>query len=279
VGSARLQVTSYGADLMRRILPKITQSDQRNMGVNLEKQVYDIEAQVEDNHWWFTGRRQLFAYEMARANIRQSSFVLDVGVGGGSNLRMLAEMQFQHVIGLDPSPDVVQICQNKGFASVQQGGICNMPFSSESFDFVLATDVIEHVGDDVAALQEICRVLRSGGYALITVPAFPSLWGLQDKVALHYRRYHLRTLLERVAGAQLAIVRAYYFNYLLFAPIWTARQIIRFGRIRLQSENEVNSRLINRVLTTIFRLDVATAPILHPPFGVSALVFAQKSKA
>src|SRR5262249_41444785 len=147
-------------------------------------------------------------------------------------------------------------------------------FSSESFDFVLATDVIEHVRDDVAALEEICRVLRPGGYALITVPAFASLWGLQDEVALHYRRYRLRTLVERVAGVRLTIVRAYYFNYLLFAPIWIARQIMRFARLRLQSENEVNSPLTNRALTTIFRLDVATAPILRPPFGVSALVFA-----
>jgi SAM-dependent methyltransferase len=244
----------------------------------LEREVYDIEARVEAEHWWFAGRRHLFANEMARAEIRQSSWVLDVGVGSGSNLRMLAEMKFPHVIGLDPNPDVVQICQDKGFASVQQGTICSMPFSSESFDFVLATDIIEHVQDDVVALQEICRVLRPGGYVLITVPAFQSLWGLQDDVALHYRRYRLGTLLERVAGAQLAIVRSYYFNYLLFAPIWTARQIIRLARIRLQSENELNSPLINRFLTAIFRLDIATAPLLRPPFGVSALVLARKSQ-
>jgi ubiquinone/menaquinone biosynthesis C-methylase UbiE len=213
---------------------------------------------------------------MARANIRQSSLVLDVGVGSGSNLRMLAEMGFPHVIGLDPNPDVVQICQKKGFASVRQGSICNMPFSSESFDFVLATDVIEHVQDDVAALKEIHRVLQPGGYVLITVPAFQSLWGLQDQVALHYRRYRRATLVERVIGAKLTIVRSYYFNYLLFVPIWIARQIIHFARIRVQSENEVNSPLINSVLTAIFRLDIATAPLLRPPFGVSALVVAQK---
>jgi hypothetical protein len=75
----------------------------------------------------------------------------------------------------------------------------------------------------------------------------------------HYRGYRLGTLVERVVGANLAIVRSYYFNYLLFAPIWTAQQISRFARIRLQSENEVNSPLIN-------------------PFGVSALVFARKSQ-
>jgi SAM-dependent methyltransferase len=244
----------------------------------LEKEVYDIEAKVEGEHWWFAGRRKLFANEIARANIRQSSLVLDVGVGSGSNLRMLTQLEFPHVIGLDPNPDVVRICRDKGFASVQQGGICNMPFSSESFDFVLATDVIEHVQDDVAALNEICRVMRPGGYVLITVPAFQTLWGLQDEVALHYRRYRLETLVERVVGAKLVIVRSYYFNYLLFAPIWTARQIIRLARIDLKSENELNLPMINRVLTAIFRLDIATAPVVSPPFGVSALVFAQRSQ-
>jgi len=245
----------------------------------LEKRLYDIEARVEARHWWFAGRRQLFANEMARANIRQSSLVLDVGVGSGSNLRMLAEMKFPQVIGLDPNPDVVQICQDKGFMSVQQGSVSDIPFSSESFDFVLATDVIEHVEDDLAALEEIYRVLRPGGYVLITVPAFQSLWGLQDEVALHCRRYRLGELLERVGSARLAIVRSYYFNYLLFAPIWTARQVIRLARIRLRSENEVNSPLINRLLTMIFRLDITTAPLLRPPFGVSALVVARKSRA
>jgi len=243
---------------------------------NLEKQVYDIEAKVAAEHWWFAGRRQLFANEIARAKISQSSLVLDVGVGAGSNLRMLAEIEFTHVIGLDPNPDVVHICQDKGFASVRQGSICDLPFSSESFGFVLATDVIEHVQDDMAALKEIYRVLRPGGYALITVPAFQSLWGLQDKVALHCRRYRLGTLVERVISAKLTIIRSYYFNYLLFAPIWTARKVIRLAGIRLRSENDVNSPLLNRVLSKIFRFDIVTAPLLRPPFGVSALVVARK---
>jgi hypothetical protein len=127
------------------------------------------------------------------------------------------------------------------------------------------------VQDDVAALKEMSHVLRPGGYTLITVPAFQSLWGLQDEVALHSRRYRLGTLVERVIGAKLTVVRS-YFNYLLFVPIWSARQIIRLARIRLQSENELNSPVINRILTAIFRFDIATAPILGPPFGVSTLV-------
>lgn len=49
--------------------------------------------------------------------------------------------------------------------------ITNMPsVESNSFDLVVACDVLEHVTDDDRALHEILRVLRAGGYAILTVP-------------------------------------------------------------------------------------------------------------
>jgi SAM-dependent methyltransferase len=151
-----------------------------------------------------------------------------------------------------------------------------LPFGDAIYDLVLATDIVEHVDDDALALREIARVLRPGGVALLTVPAFQSLWGLQDKVSHHKRRYRLTNLLDRVLGADLTPLRAYYFNYLLFMPIWLARQVIALLDIPLKSENQVNSALLNRVLTAIFGLDVRTAGLVRPPFGVSALVIARK---
>jgi ubiquinone/menaquinone biosynthesis C-methylase UbiE len=159
---------------------------------------------------------------------------------------------------------------------VRKGDVCALPFADASYDLVCATDVIEHVDDDELALAEISRVLRPGAYALLTVPTFASLWGLQDERAQHKRRYRLAELVARVEAAHLVAIRFYYFNYLLFVPIWTARQIIRLAAIRLGSENEVNTPAINRLLTAIFRFDCLTAPRLRPPFGVSALIAAQK---
>ena len=244
----------------------------------MEKDVYEVEARVQAKHWWFAGRRRLFANELARGNVSGSCSILDVGVGSGSNLRMLADLGYTNIIGLEPNAAVVEICAKHGFSNVRQGDICGMPFPSDSFDAVLATDVLEHVTDDSAALREISRVLRPGGAALITVPAFESLWGLQDEVAMHYRRYRLHTLRGRVLNAGFQIVSSYYFNYLLFFPIWLARQLIRICRLRLQSENELNTPTINSLLSLIFRFDVATARHLHPPFGVSALILANKPK-
>ena len=69
------------------------------------------------------------------------------------------------------------------------GDVCHIPHVDNSFDLVLATDIIEHVDNDERALAEINRVLRPGGTAILSVPAFKALWGLQDRISHHKRRY------------------------------------------------------------------------------------------
>jgi SAM-dependent methyltransferase len=159
---------------------------------------------------------------------------------------------------------------------VRQGDICALPFADASFDVVLATDVIEHVDDDGHATAEIARVLAPDGLALITVPAFQSLWGPQDRQALHKRRYRLRPLVRLLLATGLRIDRSYYFNYLLFGPIWAARRIIDLFGIKLDSEGQVNTPLLNRILSAVFSVDISTARSIKAPFGVSILVVARK---
>jgi SAM-dependent methyltransferase len=238
---------------------------------------YAAEAGREATHWWFVGRRTLFARELRRAPLGSTPAALDIGTSTGANLRLLRQLGFTQVEGLDNSDDAIRYCADKGLGTVRLGDICAMPFPDASFDLVLATDIIEHVEDDASALREITRVLRPHGRVLLTVPAFQSIWGLQDRVAHHQRRYRRAPLLARLQEAGLRPEHAYYFNYLLFAPIWLARRIIDLLRIDLHSEAEVNSPLLNRILGWIFALDIATAPILRPPFGVSILVVAAKA--
>ena len=192
---------------------------------------------------------------------------------------MLRDIGFTNVRGVDASDEAIRYCTAKGLGPVERGTILSVPVADGSQALVLATDVIEHVENDARALREIMRILAPDGFGLITVPTFPSLWGLQDRRAQHKRRYRLGPLLRQLRSAGLTPSRAYYFNYLLFVPIWLARQVIRVLRIELESENEVNSPTINRLLTAIFRLDCASAPIIHPPFGVSALVITKRAQA
>lgn len=242
----------------------------------MDVSTYSVEAEVEATHWWFVGRRQLIGRLIKTLMIPKGARILDIGTSTGTNLRMLSDLGYTQIEGLDASAEAVRWCADKGLGKVTQGDICRMPFDAGTFDLVLATDIIEHVDDDALALSEIYRVLRPRAPAIITVPTFEALWGLQDEVAHHKRRYRRPLVLERIRGAGLRCEQEFYFNYLLLLPILIARRLIRVLNIKLRSENELNSPLINRVLSIIFDIDIRSAPLLHPPAGVSFLAVARK---
>ena len=238
---------------------------------------FAAEAAIEADHWWFVGRRLLFSELIKGFGLPRDAEILDVGTSTGTNLRLLHDLGFARITGVDQSPDAIRFCAEKGLGAVQLGDIRALELPDRRFDLVLATDVIEHVDDDVAALRELRRVLRPGGYLLITVPAFRLLWGLQDEVSHHKRRYKLHKLLKTLGVANLSARQHFYFNYLLFLPILVARRLMRILKIRVASEGEVNAGWLNRALTAVFQFDVKTAPRLRPPIGVSALVVATRT--
>lgn len=242
----------------------------------MEEAAYAAEAAIEASHWWYVGRRDLFSRQIKRLGLKPDAPILDIGTSTGTNLRMLRDLHFNNVSGLDFSEEAIRFCAAKGLGDVQQGDVCALPWDKSSFELVLATDIIEHVDDDKKAVAEICRVLRPGGHALISVPTFQSLWGLKDEFAHHKRRYRMTPLVDLVRNAGLSIERSFYFNYILFGPIWIARQALLWAKPSKRAENQINTPTLNAVLGAIFQVDVATAGMLHPPFGVSALVLARK---
>lgn len=237
----------------------------------MESSTYEIEADVEAKHWWFVGRRKLLGAVISELHLPIEATVLDIGTSTGTNLRLLRDLGFVNYEGVDLSDDAIRWCADKGLGIIKKGDICNLSSSSESFDLVLATDVIEHVDNDYLALHEIKRVLRKNGVAIITVPAFQSLWGLQDEVAHHKRRYSLKQLKGLIRDAGMKCDEVFYFNYLLFFPIWITRKLIRIINIKLESENQINTNILNYVLKTIFIFDVFSARRIKPMFGVSIL--------
>ena len=244
-------------------------------GLKLESTVYDVEAEIEANHWWFVGRRKLFSSLIKPLRIPLGSSILDIGSGTGSNLRLLRELKFSNVTGADFSEDSIKYCAEKKLGLVRKADVCDLPFNDNQFHMILATDIIEHV-DDKKALAEIYRTLASGGFALLTVPAFPFLWGLQDDVSHHRIRYRKKLFESLISNAGFRISNSFYFNYLLFAPIWIARKVIKLLKVPLKSEGQINSPWINGILYSIFYLDIKMASTLKMPFGVSILAMVYK---
>jgi 2-polyprenyl-3-methyl-5-hydroxy-6-metoxy-1,4-benzoquinol methylase len=59
----------------------------------------------------------------------------------------------------------------------------------DQWDIAFLLDVIEHLPDDVTAIQQAHAALKRGGYHFVTTPAFPQFWSYNDEIAHHQRRY------------------------------------------------------------------------------------------
>lgn len=238
---------------------------------------------MEDLHWWFVGRRRILLEVLNRylaPNGSQTRRILDVGCGTGTMLTYLAS--FGKAEGVDIDEEAIGYCRDRGLQNVRLGEASSLPFGDGSFDLVTALDVVEHLDDDVAAFREMKRVLRPGGQILVTVPAHRFLWGDQDEVNMHKRRYSARELRDRLVESGFDVLRISYMNAILFAPIAAVRLARRLEhrlRPRIQPQSDFRYPApgpVNFLLAAVFGAEGPILRRMNIPFGVSILALAQK---
>jgi len=241
----------------------------------MEKNPYDIESEVESFHWWFVVRRKLLKSILSYLDVPINGVTLDIGCGAGSNLRTLVSAGL-YAIGLDRSTYALTLARRREGIPLLAGDLNKLPIKTKSVGLIIAMDVIEHLENDSNGIREFYQALKKEGMLILTVPAFKSLWGIQDVVTGHKRRYSKKEILMKLRQGGFEVLRASYFNFFLFFPIFLARRIIHFLSLKIESENEVNSPLINFFLRVIFSLEVYVLKYFSFPFGVSIFCIARK---
>lgn len=237
---------------------------------------YDIEWDLERSHWWFVGRRKLLKVLLAALEIQEDIPIIDIGCGVGSNLGLLRSMSYR-TIGMDAEIYSLELAKKSlSETMLVNGDLLSLPIKSDSIGLIIATDILEHLDEDATGIKEIHRTLVDGGKAIITIPAFKSLWGVQDIVGMHRRRYRRREFERKMKAEGFTIMRSSYFNFILFFPIFFARRLIRLLGLRIESENKINSPLVNFFLKVIFSLEPYFLKYLSFPFGVSIFCIAKK---
>src|SRR5690349_11320094 len=112
----------------------------------MNKEFYAEYNQIEDKHWWFVGRRNIFLavldkYLPPPANGRARR-ILDVGCGTGTMLQYLA--RYGQAEGIDMDEDAVRYAHERGVTAVQQVPPGPFPFAADTFDLITMLDVLEH---------------------------------------------------------------------------------------------------------------------------------------
>jgi SAM-dependent methyltransferase len=238
---------------------------------------YQVMHELELQHWWFRGRRQVLV-DLLRRHLSLGSRprLLDLGCGTGGNIGALAGLG--EVIGIEPDPSAVTLARSRGGAAFLRANGTALPFASESFDAVVASDVLEHIAEDSSAVREISRILRRGGLLVFSVPAHPWLFTHHDAALLHHRRYTRQSIQRVIRGGGLTIGWLSYWNTLLFPLVCAYRMVAKLrADTGVQSDPRPTPALLNEMLTGLLQVEAWILRHTRLPWGVSLVGVARRS--
>lgn len=236
----------------------------------------------------------MLTFDSDRLDLRPGMRALDMGCGQGRHTGHLLSLGLD-VVALDHDPDALATAREHvaettylfgeeatGTATVMRGDAYALPFGDAAFDLVVASEVLEHLHDDEAAMAELLRVCRPGGQLVVTVPRFgPELlcWALSSEYhevsGGHVRIYRRSQLRERLSRAGAQILGAHH-NHGLHSPYWWLKCAFGVGR----DEDPLLPRLYHRLLVwdlmerpLVTRVAEAT---LAPLIGKSVVLYLRR---
>lgn len=228
---------------------------------------------LEDRYWWFVGRRNL-ALRLLRRYGKAMPDVLDLGCGTGVVARDMAK--FANVVALDFSDIALKLSASRNVAHLIQANGESLPLADASFDAIVGLDIFEHIENDRSAYSESLRVLRPGGQLILSVPAFPWLWGPHDVALMHHRRYRRRELIEKLETAGFRVRRCSYSVFLLFPIVVVVRLFEKRRKGPPEASLAPLSRPVNALLIGVQRLEAALVDWIGLPWGSSLVAVAEK---
>ena len=257
----------------------------------MKPETYHMVAARQAFYWFSRARRTMAGLLLRRAALSPGFRLLDLGCGPGGNLRMLDALRPGLVVGVDLSPLALSLARK---AASSANLVCAdlskpLPFADESFDVVTIMNVLccDWVTSEANALRETRRVLRYGGFGLITEPAFKILAREMDIASMASRRYRSKEIenLCRSAGLEPLVVS--YFAWFGF-PILLALKSIKLakGVLMPRKHEEAHvaaadmkplSPIVNSVMYAVAVVEArAIAGGLKMPFGTTIVCLVRK---
>jgi len=222
-------------------------------------------------------------------NLKKIKKVIDVGCGNGRHLKSLGfKLTDSEIIGIDQSASEItklnkefneSVCKNGNAYKFITGDIREMDVPDNSQDLVVCSEVLEHVPNFEAVLEECYRILKPGSVMLISVPSyFPEslCWKYSKKYMQtpggHIRIFKKNFLKERFKALNLKLFK-HHREHALHSIYWIIR-----ARNNMEENNFLKSfhNLLVRQMFGQAKFSFALEKLLNPFFGKSECFYLRK---
>lgn len=242
---------------------------------------YDKLNSLDRTHWFYRGKRAIVRHWIERlVRLQPDDLLIDAGCGTGTWLVEMAGTC--RVLGLDDFDESIALARPRVEAvggQVLKSTLDRVELPDSCAAVVTLLDVLEHLDDDAAALDEMIRLVRPGGLLVITVPAMRWLWSDWDVSLHHRRRYSRGDLLGLIERPGIEVLRCAYFNTAALLPIALVR-MWRKLRPPQPGEERAEDRLPGPRLNEFLYGSMVRPACwwwFYPPVGVSLLAVLRRT--
>ena len=250
-----------------------------NINTGFKAHYFKELAALESENFWFRSRNKIILWTLNKYSPNLRSFH-EIGCGTGFVISAISKkFPEAKISGSEYFEDgLVYARQRLPMAEFTQMDARHIPFESE-LDGIGVFDVLEHIEEDEAVLQQIFKALKPGGFMFITVPQHRWLWSAVDEYACHVRRYSAKDLHNKVSVAGFEIIRSTSFVSTLLPALYLSRLLQRNNmdvKIGAMAELRINP-ILNKIFECLLNCELGLIRVGIPlTLGGSRLLVARK---
>ena len=209
--------------------------------------------------------------------------IMEIGCSSGFLIRDLASSFPEAVIiGADVVKEpLYRLAKTLPGIPLIRFDLLQSPLPDQSVDVLIMLNVLEHIEDDVLALQKAFNLLKPGGALIIEVPAGPNLYDAYDAELHHFRRYSASELQSKLTQAGFKVSRKSHLGFVLFPAFAAVKLLNKWlpsrknkAVVRDQAASTSGSGLVKLAM----EFESKSLAAFRLPFGIRVLMTAQRPK-
>jgi SAM-dependent methyltransferase len=209
------------------------------------------------------------------------SIIMEIGCSSGFLIRdLVASFPDALILGADVVKEpLYRLAETTPGIPLLRFDLLQCPVPDESVDILIMLNVLEHIENDVRALEAAFNMLKPGGSLIIEVPAGPCLYDSYDAELCHFRRYSASDLLKKLRGAGFTVDRKSHLGFIIFPAFATVKL---FNKLNLLSKKQsvvrgqAKKTSDSRWLRIAMRMEARWFSGVALPFGIRVLAVAGK---